>query len=379
MKQNLSWTAPMPQFEKEIYADPVVVGGVVKQPATGYLELKRRLHASGIFKKRPASYGIRIIATITVLAAGLISIAVLHDWFSRFVIVAVLAFSYTQTAFLVHDTGHGQMVRPGRWSNIVGLLFCNLMLGASFSWWVQKHNRHHRSPNELGKDPDLSLSTIAFTPEQALQKTGLLRPIIRFQAYLFLAMILMEGIAVRIVGIIHLIKTKKRSNLFEALLISAHFAAYFWLVFSQMSLLGGLGFVLAHQMLFGLYMGSVFAPNHKGMPVLEPKTEKDFLYHQALTARNVRGNPLVDFWYGGLNYQIEHHLFPTAPRENLKDAQPIVSKFCRERGIPYRQDGVLQSYKEVFLYLNRVGSVLSTRETRAIYDTLSCEAGEGVS
>jgi fatty acid desaturase len=110
-------------------------------------------------------------------------------------------------------------------------------------------------------------------------------------------------------------------------------------------------------------MGSVFAPNHKGMPILEKETELDFLHQQVLTARNVQGSPLADFWYGGLNYQIEHHLFPNMARNNLKKAQPIVRAFCQEMGIPYHQTGVWQSHKEILGFLHEVSAPLRQKKS----------------
>jgi fatty acid desaturase len=61
---------------------------------------------------------------------------------------------------------------------------------------------------------------------------------------------------------------------------------------------------------FGLYMGASFAPNHIGMPLVSPKLRLDFLRRQVLMSRNISGGPLISVFMGGLNYQIEHHLFP---------------------------------------------------------------------
>ena len=83
----------------------------------------------------------------------------------------------------------------------------------------------------------------------------------------------------------------------------------------------GVAFVLIHKLSAGLYLGSVFAPNHKGMLITEHNCQIDFLRRQVLTARNVRAGFITDEWYGGLNYQIEHHLFPAMPRGNLPEAQ----------------------------------------------------------
>ena len=92
-------------------------------------------------------------------------------------------------------------------------------------------------------------------------------------------------------------------------------------------------FILVQQGLFGFYLGCSFAPNHKGMPILAAADKTDFLRRQVLTSRNVRGGWLTDLALGGLNYQIEHHLFPSMPRAQPAPAQPLVRAFC-ERARP---------------------------------------------
>ena len=109
---------------------------------------------------------------------------------------------------------------------------------------------------------------------------------------------------------------------------------YLAVVFLVLSPVKAVVFILVQQGLFGLYLGCSFAPNHKGMPILAADDHTDFLRRQVLTSRNVRGSWLVDFALGGLNYQIEHHLFPSMPRPNLRRAQPIVREFCRQHGLP---------------------------------------------
>nr|WP_216628622.1 fatty acid desaturase [Actinopolyspora erythraea] len=66
----------------------------------------------------------------------------------------------------------------------------------------------------------------------------------------------------------------------------------------------------------------------------------------------------VDFLLGGLNYQIEHHLFPGMPRPNLRHAQPLIHEFCTQRGISYSQCGLLHSYAEVLRHLHAAGAPL---------------------
>ncbi len=114
----------------------------------------------------------------------------------------------------------------------------------------------------------------------------------------------------------------------------------------------------------GLHLGMVFAPNHKGMPIVDPEHGMDFLYVQVLTTRNVLPGPIVDYMYGGLNYQVEHHLFPGMSRNMLGRAREIVKAFCEEQHLPYYETGVVRSYREILRYMNEVAAALrgSTRK-----------------
>jgi fatty acid desaturase len=144
----------------------------------------------------------------------------------------------------------------------------------------------------------------------------------------------------------------------EALLLLLHFVGYLTALFLVLSPLQAAVFVLVQQGLFGLYLGCSFAPNHKGMPTLTDAEELDFLRRQVLTSRNVRGSRLVDFVLGGLNYQIEHHLFPNMPRPNLRHAQPLVRAFCARHDLPYTEATMFGSYAEALRHLHSVGAPL---------------------
>jgi len=132
-------------------------------------------------------------------------------------------------------------------------------------------------------------------------------------------------------------------------------AGYLGAILLVLSPLRAVLFIAVQQGLFGLYLGCSFAPNHKGMPMLDAADRTDFLHRQVLTSRNVRGGVLTDFVLGGLNYQIEHHLFPSMPRPNLRRSQPIISSFCRHRELPYCEASLASSYAQALSHLNLVG------------------------
>ncbi len=240
-----------------------------------------------------------------------------------------LAVVATQLGFVGHDAGHRQIFRR-RWANdLVGLLHANLLVGISFGWWVPKHNAHHTNPNDEDLDPDIGIAALAFTAAQASGKRGLARVIARSQAVLFFPLLLLEAGHLHVASITSVLKGRGRANLVEGLLLLAHAVLYVTVLLWVLTPLQAVAFALVQQGLFGLYLGCSFAPNHKGMPTLTQADQLDFLRRQVLTSRNVRGSRLVDFLLGGLNYQIEHHLFPNMPRPNLRHAQPLVREFCR--------------------------------------------------
>jgi fatty acid desaturase len=140
------------------------------------------------------------------------------------------------------------------------------------------------------------------------------------------------------------------------LLFAAHIVGYVGVVFWVLSPVKATVFILVQQGLVGLYLGAAFAPNHKGMPILDADDHSDFLRRQVLTSRNVRGGRLVDLALGGLNYQIEHHLFPSMPRPNLRLAQPIIRRFCHQHGLTYAETSLTDSYAQTLRHLHSVGS-----------------------
>jgi fatty acid desaturase len=150
------------------------------------------------------------------------------------------------------------------------------------------------------------------------------------------------------------------------LLLVAHVAGYVTALAAVLSPAQVVAFLVVQQGLFGLYLGCAFAPNHKGMPTLTDADQLDFLRRQVLTSRNVTGSRLVDWVLGGLNYQIEHHLFPTMPRPNLRRAQPLIRAFCRQHGLAYVEASLFGSYAEAVRHLHTVGAPL--RPTAAAAD-----------
>ena len=320
-----------------------------------YGELKRLIKQNGLLDRQPIYYTFQILLILSLLALSLTFLVLIDSVWLQLLNAALLAFVFTQIGFIGHDAGHRQIFRTTGKNEIAGLAV-NFLLGTSRSWWIDKHNRHHSNPNQLDVDPDISIPVLAFSEEQAGAKRGVLRFIVRYQAYLFFPLLLLEGVGVRVASFQFMARTRAKYILPELLLATVHFVLYFGFLFFVLGVWQATAFIVVHHALFGLYVGSTFAPNHKGMLLLDKDSQMDFLRRQVLTSRNVKANSLTDFWYGGLNYQIEHHLFPNMPRNKLREAQKIVKAFCRARSIPYCETSMLQSYGEVLQYLHQVSA-----------------------
>jgi fatty acid desaturase len=331
-------------------------------PRTGrwseYTKLSRQIKQAGLLDRRHGYYTAKIGLNLVLLAAGGAAFVLLGDSWWQLVTAAYLAVVFTQLAFVGHDAGHRQIFRSRRANNLVGLVHANLLVGISFGWWVAKHDRHHTNPNHEDLDPDIDIPALAFTTGQARDKRGLARVIARHQAYLFFPLLLLEAAQLHVASAKAIVRDTGRATVVEALLLLLHLVGYVTALFLVLSPLQAAVFVLIQQGLFGLYLGCSFAPNHKGMPTLTDADELDFLRTQVLTSRNVRGSRLVDFLLGGLNYQIEHHLFPNMPRPNLRRAQPLVRAFCSQHDLPYTEATMFGSYAEALRHLHSVGAPL---------------------
>jgi fatty acid desaturase len=269
-----------------------------------------------------------------------------------------MAFASTQIGLLSHDVGHRQAFRGRRGNRVARLIFGNLLIGVSHSWWSKKHNQHHATPNHVDRDPDIQVPLIVFSEDQIASRPRFLRPMYAVQAFVFAFLFPLQAISMRVNSIGHLISGKAPRRTAEAVLFGAHLAAYGTLLFLIGSWPMALAFFAVHQAAFGVYNSSVFASNHKGMALIRDGDTLDFMQEQVLTSRNVHGHFITDFLYGGLNYQIEHHLFPTMPRNNLARAQMIVRAFCEERSVPYYSTSLAQAYREGFRHLHNASASL---------------------
>ncbi|WOF24623.1 acyl-CoA desaturase [Microbacterium betulae] len=331
--------------------------GAPRRGQSEFTALANDIRARGLLRRRYGYYWTRLVLLPAVLAACLVAFVLIGDTWWQLFTAAALAVVLTQIAFLGHDAAHRQIFVSGRWNDWISLILGDLLVGMSYGWWQHKHTRHHANPNKEGADPDIELPVIALTSEQREASRSRVSAWLRgHQGLLFFPILLLEGVSLHASGVRRVLSREHIARRWvEIVMLLVRLCGMGALVFLVLS--PGIAFVfLAVQLgLFGFYMGVSFAPNHKGMPVVPRDLTFDFLRRQAMMSRDIRGSLFVDTAMGGLNYQIEHHLFPSMPRPHLRRAAPIVAAYCRQHGVPYTQTGLFASYAIVVRYINRVG------------------------
>ena len=347
----MSSTPVHPGPEQAAHAD----AGSFPPLARAYLQVSQAVRERGLLQRARLFYALLGAALLAVLAALLAGSVLLGASWFQLLVAAGLGIVFTQVAFFAHEAAHRQVLGTGPANDRLARALA-AVVGISYSWWDSKHARHHANPNRVGRDPDIEVDTISFLVEDAAKARGLRGAITRRQGWLFFPLLALEGVNLHFLSLRHLLsRTQVKGRWTELGLLAVRFALVlvplFWLLPPGMAF-AFLGVQLA---VFGLYMGATFAPNHKGMPVVAREARLDFFSKQVRTSRNVAGGWWATWLMGGLNYQVEHHLFPSMPRPHLAAARLVVREHCRALGVPYTETTLWRSYRIVVAYLNRVG------------------------
>lgn len=324
--------------------------------ARAYTQVSQVVKELGLLRRAPVFYT-AVGAVLALCLGGCVAGFVLlgHSWF-QLLIAAALGIVLTQVAFLAHEAAHRQILASGPANDRLARILAAGVVGISYAWWDAKHSRHHANPNRVGKDPDIEVDTVSFLVEDAAQARGIRRLITRRQGWLFFPLLTLEGLNLHVLGIRHLLSRRPiPKRMLELALIALRFAAIAVPLFLVLPLGMAFAFLGVQLAVFGVYMGASFAPNHKGMPVIAEGARLDFFSKQVRTSRNIRGGWWATWLMGGLNYQVEHHLFPSMARPHLAKARLVVKEHCATLDVPYTETSLWRSYAIVIAYLNRVG------------------------
>ncbi len=330
---------------------------IVDASDTGFHDLALQVRAAGLLNRRPGYYSVKIGVTIAAFAAGWGAFVIVGNSWTTLGLAAFLGVMCTQLGFIGHDAGHQQVFGSRQANRLLGLMVGNVLIGLCYGWWVPKHNAHHAHPNEVGRDPDIGDGFVAWAPADGhgTPRRNFAWLLARWQAPLFFPLMFLRSLGMHVSGIQHLLRRRDRAAAVEALLVAFHIVLFSMVVFLVLSPLKAFAFIAVEQAVFSLYLGCSFAPNHKAMPIIRAGPAMGFARRQVVSARNIAGGRLTTLMFGGLNYQIEHHLFPSMPRPNLRYAQNLVKEFCVATELGYCETSLSESFRQIILHLEERG------------------------
>jgi fatty acid desaturase len=334
----------------------VATGELSSQGASAsFAELLKRVKAEGLLDLDTRYDYRRLALNMSLIAAGLVAFFLIGQSWWQMPVAVWMGLCGVQSAYMWHEVGHKAMFRDKRIGTLTAYFHANFFSGVSYAWWVNHHNRHHSHPNHISLDPDIGRRTAIFDIKQYATRTPVQRFIVRHQRVLFFLLLVLEGYKMEKTTIKELARSGAKHRHLEIGLVLLRTAIYLTAVFTVLTPLQAVAFILVQHAALGVYFGLMFAPNHKGMEVRDGEKETlDWLERQVLTSRNIRPNWWIDFLYGGLNYQVEHHLFPAMPQRNLARARELTREYCAERGIPYVEVSFWESYRQVATFLHEV-------------------------
>ncbi|MGN6273572.1 MAG: fatty acid desaturase family protein [Protaetiibacter sp.] len=339
--------------------------GDATNPTHTFTQLSHTVRDAGLLRR--AGWFYALIGGILLLAlGGAITGFVLFgaSWY-QLLIAGGLGIVFTQIAFLAHEASHRQVLSSGPANDRLGRLLIVLGVGMSYQWWMTKHTRHHANPNRVDKDPDIEIDTVAFTAESAATQRGVFAWITRRQGWLFYPLMLLEGINLHVHSVRSLVRRGRvEGRWFELGMIALRTVIYLGVIFWVLPLGMAFAFLGVQLAVFGFYMGTSFAVNHTGMPIVPAEQKLDFFTKQVRTSRNISGGFWASTLLGGLNYQVEHHLFPNMARPHLARTREIVREYCASREIPYTEMSLGRAHVAVVRHMHEVG--------RAALDPFTC-------
>jgi fatty acid desaturase len=273
-----------------------------------------------------------------------------------------IALVLAQFAFLGHDAGHRALHRSGLWRGVLGQLCMTVATGMAFEEWFERHSAHHRHCQDEQHDPDMDVSVVVSLTQSALQgRHGLARLCARFQHWHVWLLSLLFAHSQRHLSqwgvLLHPLRFQR-----DLAVLVLHALLWFgvpcWLLGVEASRAALI--YAAPLFLLGPYLATIFWLNHIGMPLLRPGVPISFLEHQAATSRTVLSPRAFDWFFGGLNYQIEHHLFPQVPSIRLSRVQPVVQSTLMQAGVPYNGLGFGASVRAVAAHFRQIARAART-------------------
>jgi delta8-fatty-acid desaturase len=331
-------------------------------PATAaYRALRAELEASGDLSlgSSPEYYAASASRAVLAAAMAIGAVAYYRDSFSHLMGAVALGVFWQQLAFIGHDLGHNSVSGRRSVDKIAGLLCGPALTGISFSWWKATHNVHHVATNSASGDPDVQhLPLLALSPHffSSLWSTfhakrmtfrGCERATVQMQHLFFYPLMFFARWNLYFQGVVHVLAVAPTLVRLEAAALAFFFTWTGVLVAAvgrgEASLLAAFAVRVVFLLICNGVAGFLHVQicvSHFMQPILRGRATdegKSFLSSQLEGTMNVTLPEFADPLFGGLQFQVEHHLFPRLPAQALRALQPRIRALAAAHSLPYNE------------------------------------------
>jgi len=308
-----------------------------------YNELNAKLRSLGLYKAKPLAY-MYDIARYVLLASVCIAAYRNGNWL---VSALALGFLWQQLVFAVHDAGHLAITGKYNKDTAIGCGIASFLGGLSVLWWKHNHNVHHIVCNDIEHDPDvqhvpfMAISSKFYDDihssyySRRVLFCSIARTMIPLQHMCYYLIMSLARFNLYVLSYGFLIKEKKTK--FHYIEIAG--VLVFWTWYSL--LMAGLPdwstrvlYTLASHMVTGILHVQITL-SHFGMPTNHLGSRESYASLQLRTTMDVDCPWYLDFFHGGLQNQVSHHLFPRVPKHNLPEVKILVQEFAKANDLPY--------------------------------------------
>ncbi|KAM7085280.1 fatty acid desaturase 2-like protein FADS2B isoform 1-T1 [Molossus nigricans] len=349
-----------------LYLKPLLIGELAPEEPSqernknsllveDFQELRRTLEAMNMFN---ANLGFFLLHFIQILILETLAWLMLWHFGSGWPVTICVSFlltiSQAQSSFLQHDTGHLSIFKKSKWNHLMHrFVMCHLK-GMSVNWWNHRHFQHHTKPNIYPKDPDIDVGPLFLIGDLQPIKYG--KKKIKYIDYE------KQHLYFYMVGLPLLMPVY-----FNLQSMQVMYLGRFWGEIAWVS-----SFYIRYFITFGPFYGIfrtmlliylvkflespwiTYVTQMSHIPMKMSREEnRDWLSTQVLATCNVEQSFFNDWFTGHLNFQIEHHLFPTMPRHNYHKVAPLVRSLCAKHGLQYVNKPMLKAFGDIVRSLKK--------------------------
>ncbi|XP_005408038.1 PREDICTED: fatty acid desaturase 2-like protein FADS2P1 [Chinchilla lanigera] len=354
----------------KLYLKPLLIGELApgepsqernKNPqlVEDFQELRRTLEAMNMFDAHPGFFSLHL-AQILILEvlAWLVLCHFGNGWTVTILVSFLLTVSQAQSSFLQHDIGHLSIFKKSKWNHLMHkFVMCHLK-GLSANWWNYRHFQHHVKPNIYPKDPDIDMGPLFLLGDYQPVKYGKkkIKYINYEKQHLYFYML---GLPLLMPGYFNLQSMQVmylRKYWVDIAFVSSFYIRHFITFGSFYGIFGTVLLIYVVKFLESPWIAYVTQMSH--IPMRMSKEEnRDWLSTQVLATCNIEQSFFNDWFTGHLNFQIEHHLFPTMPRHNYHKVAPLVRSLCAKHGLQYVNKPMLTAFGDIIRALKRSAAI----------------------